>query len=550
MRLDGIGHALADAAMCVPKYQRSYAWEDKHVTELLTDLSEAIAAKSTEYFLGSIVIAGDEVVDGQQRLATVSMLLAAIRDHFDARGDHEGADDIQNMFLATRDRRTKKIKAKLQLNAKDHDYYFQRVLSRDPSLRSKALPRRDPHRRISRAADLCAALVSQVASKPGDAEQHLLDWVDFLETQAKVVLVTVPDEANAFTIFEVLNDRGLELALTDLLKNYLFNRAGDRIDEVQSSWLSMYGQFETSDTELLVIDYVRQLWSSRHGLTRERQLYVAIRRVVKTQKQAVDFAVELEASGRTYQAIVNPDHALWQGYGPSAREYMRALNTLGITRVRPLILGVLDVFEPNEARKALKLMLSWAVRFMIVGGLGTGTLEEYYSERAKEIRSGSIENAAALRKAMAKLVPMDAVFEEAFARASISKSVVARYLLRALERERMNQPEPELVPNENEEQVNLEHVMPKAAAGDWLNVPEHVRDVYTSRIGNLALMQRKPNSQDGNANFAAKAKTYRASAYATTRMIAAARQWGAKEIDRRQQALAKLAVKAWSLKVT
>src|SRR4051794_12375284 len=92
--LDGIGHLLSDKKLEVPRYQRPYAWTDKHVGDLYLDLSDAKDRGETEYFLGSIVTIGRgterlEVVDGQQRLATISILFGAIRDYFYDTGDLE-----------------------------------------------------------------------------------------------------------------------------------------------------------------------------------------------------------------------------------------------------------------------------------------------------------------------------------------------------------------------------------------------------------------------------------------------------------------------------
>src|SRR5438552_11545356 len=83
---EAIGHALSDKNLTVPVNQRSYAWEDEHVLDLFQDLANAIAADEREYFLGSIVVTKkddgpSEVADGQQRLATATILLAAIRDY-------------------------------------------------------------------------------------------------------------------------------------------------------------------------------------------------------------------------------------------------------------------------------------------------------------------------------------------------------------------------------------------------------------------------------------------------------------------------------------
>ena len=94
--LEGIAHVLADNRLKVPVFQRSYAWETSHVTDLLQDITSALRAGAQEYFLGSIVVSTEhsgvlEVVDGQQRLATVTIILAQIRDYFLSQGEEERA---------------------------------------------------------------------------------------------------------------------------------------------------------------------------------------------------------------------------------------------------------------------------------------------------------------------------------------------------------------------------------------------------------------------------------------------------------------------------
>src|SRR4051794_37273317 len=100
-----IGNTLALRNMKVPIYQRSYAWEEKHVLDFFNDLDSAIKHTSPEYFLGSIVVtqkkgvAHAEVVDGQQRIATTMMVLAALRDYYHNAGDKERAGQIDRPYL-------------------------------------------------------------------------------------------------------------------------------------------------------------------------------------------------------------------------------------------------------------------------------------------------------------------------------------------------------------------------------------------------------------------------------------------------------------------
>lgn len=106
IQLDGISNVLKTRRFRVPAYQRSYAWEAEHVEALLTDVNDAIKSKEKEYFLGSIVVTGPvdrryEVVDGQQRLTTVSLLISAIRDRFREEGDQKLRNPFAMIFLPT-----------------------------------------------------------------------------------------------------------------------------------------------------------------------------------------------------------------------------------------------------------------------------------------------------------------------------------------------------------------------------------------------------------------------------------------------------------------
>ena len=141
--LDGIGHLLKDRAFSVPRYQRSYKWEKRNALALFQDISNAIAQVRDEYFLGSIVCikgAGDrlEIVDGQQRVATTTILIAAIRDHFALAGDEQRTGDIERDFLYQRNRRTQELTPRLVLNDTDHEFFLQRILKR-PSERPVGL---------------------------------------------------------------------------------------------------------------------------------------------------------------------------------------------------------------------------------------------------------------------------------------------------------------------------------------------------------------------------------------------------------------------------
>lgn len=553
---EGIGHAISDNTLAVPVYQRSYKWEEEQIRVLFEDLANAQASGNSDYFLGSIVVTKGangvpEVVDGQQRLATVTILIAAIRDYFHSQNDDVAATEYERTYLLTRDMRTREVVPKLRLNEYDFDFFKKRVLSRPGSPDRKVAATKESHQNIDRAAELASQFIRQIVRpyKESDRSNRLLDWLDFLRDRTTVIWVTVQEDQDAFLIFETLNDRGLDLSIADLLKNHLFRLAGDRIKEAQSRWTAMMGALETLSRPNITVTYIRHLWGSMHGTVRERVLFSTLKEQIKSKQAAVDFASALGEEANIYASLVNPESQFWNQYGTPTREHMRTLVTLQAEQIRPLLLAIAKHFSVPEARKAFRLAVSWSVRYLIVGGGGASGTEKLYSERAVQIRKGDVSTTTQLAYSMRQSVPTDAEFEAAFSVARVSQAHLARYYLRAIQAHAAGDSEPELVPNSDETQINLEHILPQNPGFEWDHVDTDMATVLTKRIGNLVLMKYTVNSTIGRSSFSEKAKKFAQSSYTLTAEVAQHTKWDADEINERQRRLAKLAVQTWPLKV-
>jgi hypothetical protein len=550
--LEGVGRILINCNVSVPIYQRSYAWEDEHVTDLFNDIATAMKAGAPEYFIGSIVTTNNqaarvEIADGQQRLATITILLAAIRDYFYEKGDRGHADLITSDYLHKRELKTLTPIPKMKLNDIDNNYFAGRVLLPPDSPKREESPANKSHFRIDNAAALAKKHIKYIAAAP-NATDKLVDLVTYLSDSVKVIWVRVPDDTNAFMIFETLNDRGLSLAITDLLKNHLFGLSGARLSEVQMAWISTVSVLEGADEENILLTFLRHYWSSRFGLVREKELYADIKKRVSNLSLAVDFAKELEQNAQIYVAIVNTAEAFWSKYGDTCRKHMEMLNILRMIQIRPLILSVLSTFKEAEAKIAIKNMLSWSVRFLIHGGLGTGAIETNYSQAAKAIREGKITTAAKLFGYLKSVIPTDAKFRTALLSASVSKAFLARYYLRALEQQEGDLPGAELVPNDNSEVINLEHILPQNPSSIWSHFPEEEQTLLFDKLGNLALMTTRINAKAGNDGFAFKKKLYAKSEFRLTQSLAKYSRWDRRSIEDRQAHLADLALKAWPIR--
>lgn len=557
-RLEGIGHLLGDRYIEVPQYQRAYSWADEQVEDLFKDLSDAIRERNAEYFLGTVVLTTNKdgphaVIDGQQRLATTSILICAIRNYFYSIGDAERGDTLHSEFLARKDRRDLSEIPHLKLMPGDNAFYERAILAK-PAAGPKAedgrrVPRALPpsQARLDSALKIATKYVRQLVDQTNEPTKVLMDWIDFLEKKGKVIVVEVNDEAAAYTIFEVLNDRGLDLSVADLLKNYLFRMAEERVAETQQNWTSMAGRLESSGAEEKELrTFIRHVWSSEYGLTREKDLYDAIRKRVDSKQRAVAFADGLNKAAPIYLALDNPSDELWKQYGSHVRESVEAFQILKAIQIRPLVLAILRHFEVAEVRKALPMLVCWTVRFMITGKLGSGPLELGYSDRAKDVSAGNIKTAKQLYEASKGFLVADADFELAFATARVSQHYLARFYLRVLEKQNGAKGDSELVVNPNEDAVNLEHIMPQTRDPHWtasVTVEQH--EAFLKRLGNLALLDKALNGQSGNLSFADKIPAFRGSKIALTSQVATHPIWTPIEINMRQKLLAGLAVKAW-----
>lgn len=543
---DGIGHFLSDKFLKVPLYQRPFAWEGENVKELFDDITSSYP---DEYFIGTIVVTnrGDylEIVDGQQRLATVSLFFIAVRDFLKKIDEVEKANAIEGEFILKQSYRDEEKKQRLTLNDVDNEFYIK-ALVRCESVD----PLRVSHKRLTNAYNF---LNNYIDSKyKSEGLEGLLNLVDFVKDKLLIIIVTVSDDVNAFTVFETLNDRGLVLSQTDLIKNYLFNKAGDRIEEAKDKWARFTGAIESGISEEETLNYIRYYWSSKHGLTREKELYKKIKEKIKDKNQSVTFLSNLEKNSETYLAILNPHNNFLNNFPPECSEYITELLELRLTQNRPLLIALLEIWgdKPKEVEKALKLIVSLSVRNLIIGRIGSGTLETEFSKQAKLINVGEINNAKELLDSVKNLIPTDEQFQQAFEIATVSKVYIARYYLRKLEQ--TYRTTSELKATKNTEMVDLEHVLPENPGDlqrDWPSFDENLHKTYYRRIGNLTLLDKKMNSRIGNGSFIRKKEVYKDSDLLITKKIAEYENWTPYEIEARQKELAKKAVETWNLKI-
>lgn len=549
----GIAGVLKAYRLQVPLNQREYRWESKQVTTLFQDLRRAIDDEDSEYFLGTIVtipreLDSLEVVDGQQRLATVAILLAEMRNYLRGGADDIIARKIDTAFLMEIDADKREEGPKLSLNIDDNEFFRGMITAKND--KERPLGSVSSHFLIRGAFEESRRHIGRILAglnknAHGDA---LNRWVRFLEHGARIILLEVPTGSNAYKMFETLNDRGLRTSQADLVKNYLLEQAGDkRKVEAQQKWARMRNSLEALEEDDITVTFLRQAMIVIRGHLRENQVYEAVQEKAKGPSTALQFLSSLETLSAIYIAIFNPEHERWNQYPDTIRRAIQTLNLLNIKGLRPLMLAIASQFEPKEASEAFRMFISWGVRFIITSHTSRGSIDELLAEAANRVFLGEINSATQLRKHVADTIPPDEEFRRSFEIATVSKAQFARYYLRSLEMAAKRETTPWFIPNDDTQAINLEHVLPEVPGNNWPSFDEDTAQIFVRRIGNLALLLAKSNSDLKSSSFSKKRAIYNSSPYELTRMIAKASSWTKDAISARQKTLADLALKAWPL---
>ena len=488
--------------------------------------------------------ASHQIIDGQQRIATTTILNAAIRDVYNDEGEVEAAAAIQQEMICAHDTATHTKIARIRLNDVDNTFYKALLIEKSSPQASS-----DSHNLIKSAYDFFRSKVDSIKSQnPSTWRAELGKISHFLGQQARIVSVYAANDADAFIIFETLNDRGADLTIADLLKNYLFSKSSNEIESVQKNWIDARTILEEYQPENEYIIFLRHYWSSVYGMTRERELYKNIKNNINDKAKAVKFSGDMKQAAKHYGAALSEKALFWNDYTDTDRNNVKLLLRLKLEQNRPLVLAILQHFTKQEIQKTLPLLVSWSVRGLIAGVMGKGAAETTFCEAATKIRAGEIKSHSDLRASLSTLVPSDASFIESFAAYRTRNNGFARFLLLGLERHLLGEAQPELVPNELVDDVNLEHVLPqRPKPTEWLNLASDEALFHSLKLGNMTLLQEKKNNAIGNKPFSTKQPVVAASTFELNKYFAAKSIWTVADIDTRQKLLANIAPKVWKL---
>jgi hypothetical protein len=540
-----IGQILSNTSppIRVPDYQRDYSWEMEQISDFWTDLiafsgnDPNAPLVGREYFLGAAVLVNNGtyhlLLDGQQRLATATILLAVLRDKINDYSK-DAAKQIQDQYIAFQDHLTGERVLKIELNIFDR-VFFRDFIQSSPRVASTA-PTKKSHQLIENAYEFFAQKVDNGWNAAG-AGRKGFEWAAYV-TQAlrehlALVTVTSNNERSAASIFATLNDRGIGLSTVDLIRSFVLQRAPDtEREEIIQCWDAM---FNSCGTNLAAETLIRMSWVAQHGDVKTRALY----------KIVVD-ALENGSSPLQYSRRLRQDAALYRQFrdGESddsdLQEYLIGLRMLKFNACYPLLLAAHHQLTANEMKDLTKALVGLVVRHNLVCNLDRARIESAVYAAAKQLSEGEgFSEALATLRAIS---PAADQFEGSFSKLAFSTAEhsAARYLLRCFDSRMATTAE---VTVAGADRVHLEHIYPQSPP-DLNKWAEH--DNYVNRLGNLTLLDRRLNEQIKNSDFPAKKeRAYKDSRLEITKALLKYDSWSPEHIADRQKALGELANVIW-----
>lgn len=336
----------------VPRFQREYSWTSEEVDEFWDDILQQIKPNSNgtianeEYFIGCIVLVGEDsksdylIVDGQQRLTTLTILLRAIVARLQELGDDAAATALYENVVEGTDNDGKKY---FKLVNESPKPFFQNELQSIEPQKLKTAESEEEKLLLATFNKFTKNLKS--LSLPGLTP---LDSVKSLRVQVlsflKFILVTAKSEDDAYTIFETLNARGLSLTSVDLIKNWIFKNFNQTHphDNAKAVW----GEMRTTISEFSNLEtFFRHYWNSKYSFASDDRLYKSFNDVRKAGRisSARDFLLELKCASNLYRMIGAPTEKNWKVLKEKVvGRSFSLINQHKVTQVRPFLLALLE----------------------------------------------------------------------------------------------------------------------------------------------------------------------------------------------------------------
>ncbi|MBL8695904.1 MAG: DUF262 domain-containing protein [Planctomycetes bacterium] len=543
----------------VPPYQRDYSWKREHWEDLWDDL-ETVEQTREDHYMGAIVLESIErkhfgVIDGQQRLATLSTLILACVDYLygladdgeDPAANKERAALLESSYLGSKDPASLRINPKLKLNRNDDDFCQLNVAQRkEPLVGLRGL--RGSERLLWECYCFFREKVAEKFSRSKKGQDVATFVGEIIAERLVFISVRVQDQLSAYTVFETLNARGLELTETDLLKNYLLSLAErlsrSQMDPILRQWARITARVGVAGFP----QFLRHHLNSEREYVRQKQLFKTINRDITSLSQVFGLLDRLEKGAAWFEALGDYENEFWLDF-QGAKEHVRVLNLFHVSQHVPLVLAAKDVFsDPQDITEVLRYCATVSVRFNGVSRRSTHALEEAYNSAALALRREANPTLALARKELRSIYIADEEFEADFSGLRLkSKGILGkrlRYLLAKIEKQRSGADV-----SDEAMSATVEHILPEnPGEAGWEHFTPEAHDRSYERLGNYSLLERNLNQRiAGNADFSQKKLAYSQSQYALSKELDQLPEWTEDRVIKRQREMAKIAKSIWSM---
>ena len=536
----------------VPRFQRDYSWKKEQWYDLWQDILEIKKSGFTnDHYMGYLVLKSDDnknfvIIDGPQRITTNSIFILSVLKKLqnlidqgeEAEDNQKRKETLSNSFIGFTDSISLSFKNKLTLNQNNNTYFTKYLCRLKPP----------PHSKLKVSEKFMGEALNYFTSEL-DTHQNFKSGRDIAEFVENIVdrlvctTITVGSESNAYTIFETLNARGVQLSTPDLVKNYIFSLI-DSEGKLHESELTQLEERWSAITKQLgkhkFSDFIRVDWNSRHQFTRNNYLFREIKKDLNNKQKADHYLDHLQKNSEIYSALNDEKDEFWRvsKQGLYSKKLVLALKTLrlfNITNPQSALIAFFHKFDQDKFLKFLSDVEALSIRYNVIGNHLPGSQERVYSEITQTINSQDC-NLEKVRKILKKIYPDDVSFiqsfkEKVFKITKTDKKV--RYLLKRIEQHLNKETD---ISEELDSHLTLEHILPQNPSPEWKNAFEDIEEMEScfSYIGNMTLLSQTDNKDLGNQPFTKKKEQYKKSSLKVTQKIADYACWNRENILQHQ----------------
>lgn len=518
----------------VPRFQREYSWEKRNCEEFINDIVKAIlldngTLKTTPYFLGTMLFVGNfiekgdldiQIVDGQQRITTITILFSVISDIFREQNEERLSELIFD-YIMTKDDNDQQIR----IIRSETSYPFFSFYIQDRKKEDKTEPSSEEEICIQETYNYYKNRLEEknikkyFKSLKKDIDD--IDYIEILKTIRDQILacffisIATDDDKQAYRIFEILNAKGKKLAYIDLIKNRIFEQLQDTepVDIAKVKWDELKDIINECDiTSVGLGTYYRHYWASAYKQTNANRLYDEFLAKVASGTYK-NFLSDLVKNAKYYVKIIKPKR---EDYKNKKDKFwlVQSLNVLSnyfsVSQVRVVLMPLFALLEEkkistNTFKKVVMYLENFHFAYTAIMSGKANRLDTHYSKVAKKLRAShdSKETQKILQEYLYK--PLNALFPNreqfveqfvkmVYTKKSTPSNMKCKYAINKLHCFFQGI-------EVFDDTLSIEHIEPESNGEATLN------------IGNLIALEEKLNSEAGNESYINKLPFYKKSTY-------------------------------------